>query len=173
VHFSPEELADLTRSVKRLILAAQDMIEARAAAVFLRERDDLGGDVRRALETAIPVAYARPWGKRNTIGGLEDHWLPTRPDYRAVHDEMILVRNKVYAHTDEEIGARWIHDMSSILGASEPVFVPMWRPLNPDLLDPRFIDLAEHQKDRFIEGFQQLQSRLSPVGRADDPIELE
>lgn len=59
MHFSPEELADLTRSVKRLILGAQDMIEARAAAVFLRERDDLGGDVRRALDTAIPVAYAR------------------------------------------------------------------------------------------------------------------
>lgn len=172
MHFSPEELADLTRSVKRLILGAQDMIEARAAAVFLRERDDLGGDVRRALDTAIPVAYARPWGKRNTIGGLEDHWLPTRPDYRAVHNEMILVRNKVYAHTDEEIGARWIHDMSSI-GASEPVFVPMWRPLNSDLLDPGSSIWPSIRRTGSSKAFSSYQSPLSPVGRADDPIELE
>jgi hypothetical protein len=53
------------------------------------------GDVRRALETAIPVAL--PWGKSNTIGGLEDHWLPARPDLLDTHKKMIRVRNTVYA----------------------------------------------------------------------------
>jgi hypothetical protein len=50
------ELGDLDRSLKRLVLAAQDMIEVVAAANFLLQRHDLPGDVRRALETAIPVA---------------------------------------------------------------------------------------------------------------------
>jgi hypothetical protein len=64
VYFSQEELADVERSLKRLILAAQDVIEARAAADLLLERNDLPGDVRRALEAAIPVAYARPGASR-------------------------------------------------------------------------------------------------------------
>src|SRR5437016_4095876 len=69
-------------------LAGQDMAECRAAAQFL-DSQHLPGDVCRALETAIPVAYARPWGRSNTIGGLGDHWLPPRDD-------------EVYAHTGEE-----------------------------------------------------------------------
>jgi hypothetical protein len=161
VYFSADELADLERSLKRLILAAQDMIESLAAANFLLQRDDLPGDVRRALETAIPVAYARPWGKSNTIGGLELHWLPARPDLRAVHDEMILVRNKVYAHTDEEINARWIHGMSEAMKRPSPVLIPAWRPLNPDLLEPLFLGLAESQKDKLGAGAVELQRRLA------------
>jgi hypothetical protein len=38
-------LADWERSFKRLVLAAQDMLEAGAAAEFLLARDDLSGDV--------------------------------------------------------------------------------------------------------------------------------
>ena len=136
MRFSPAELADPERSLKRLILAAQDMIESLAAATFLIERNDLPGDARRALETAIPVAYARPWGGSNTIGALEPHWLPERPDLRSVHNKMLFVRDKVYAHTDEEVEARWIHGMSEALRLPVPV-VPAWRPLNPDL-DPCF-----------------------------------
>lgn len=42
---SPEELAEPERSLKRLVLAGQDMVEARAAAEFLLNRNDLPGDV--------------------------------------------------------------------------------------------------------------------------------
>jgi hypothetical protein len=49
--------------VTRLVLAAQDMVECRAAVDFLGEGTDIPCELRRALETAAPVAYARPWGK--------------------------------------------------------------------------------------------------------------
>ena len=159
VHFSAHELADLPRSIARLIFAAQDMAESSAAAAYLLERNDLSGDVRRALETAVPVAYARPWGKSNTIGGLESHWLPKRPDYQSLHTELINVRNKVYAHTDEEIAARGIEDVSAMAGVPGPFYVPAWHPLNPDLL-PAIAELAKSQKQRFVEGVQELQRRL-------------
>jgi hypothetical protein len=129
-------LADWERSFKRLVLAAQDMLEAGAAAEFLLARDDLSGDVRRALETAIPVAYARPWSKsrsKSSIGHLGGHWRPADPEGLAVHEALIMVRNKVYAHTDEEIGARWIHGMDALLERQE-LLAPAWRPLNLELL---------------------------------------
>jgi hypothetical protein len=63
VKFSEAELADIERSAKRLVLAAQDMVECRAAVDFLQERYAIPGDVQRALETGAPVAYARPWTK--------------------------------------------------------------------------------------------------------------
>jgi hypothetical protein len=159
VHFSAQELADLPRSIARLIFAAQDMAESSAAAECLLERNDLSGDVRRAPETAVPAAYARPWGKSNTIGGLESHWLPKRPDYQSLHTELINVRNKVYAHTDEEIAARGIEDVSAIAGVPGPFYVPAWHPLNPDLL-PTIAELAESEKERFVEAVQELQRRL-------------
>jgi hypothetical protein len=164
VYFSPDELGDLERAIKRLILAAQDMYEVRAAADFLRQSHDLPVAVVRALETAIPVAYARPWGKRrrNAIGGLEAHWLPTRPDLQTAHKKMFRLRNKVYAHTDEEeIEARWIYRMNGALRPSG--FVPAVRPSNPDLLDPLFTELAESQEERFGEGIRELQRRLASL----------
>ena len=165
MQFSSNELADVERSLKRLIFAAQDMVEVRDAAEFLREADAPGG-VLRALETAIPVAYTRPWGTRHrqsAIGGLEDHWRPTRPDLLAAHKNMFLLRDKVYAHTDKEgIGERWIHGMDSVLRPS--AFIPAWRPRNPDLLEPVFTDLVESQLERFGEGIEELQARLAAHG---------
>jgi hypothetical protein len=61
VQFSSDEVADLERSINRLVLAAQDMVECSAAVNHLLEKDDLSGD------------YARPWGKSNTIGPLGSH----------------------------------------------------------------------------------------------------
>jgi hypothetical protein len=156
---SPDELADLPRSTARLVFAAQDMDECSAAALFLLERDDLSGNVRRALETAVAVAYARPWGKSNTIGSLGDHWLPSTPQERFLHDDVIAIRHKVYAHTDEEIAARGIKDMSELAGVPGPLFVPVWHPLNPNLLRP-IAQLAQSQKGRFVAAVQELQERV-------------
>ena len=148
----PDELSDAEkaepgRAVKRLLLAGQDMAECRAAAQFL-DSQHLPGDVCRALETAIPVAYARPWGKSNTIGALGDHWLPTRDEDVQLHGALILIRNKVYAHTDEEIEARGITDVSDIGGLDGPIFATSWTPLNRELL-PAIVDLATAQEFRF------------------------
>jgi hypothetical protein len=161
VLFSPAERADLERSARRLLLAAQDMVECRAAVDFLRQRTDLTGEVRRALETAAPVAYARPWGESNTIGALGSHWRPNRWDQLVLHEELIKVRDRVCAHTDEEIGARWVSDSSGMLGISAPTLLPAWRPLDLDLF-PEIAELAESQKVRFVEGVRELLQLQSP-----------
>jgi hypothetical protein len=151
------ELADPERSFNRLLFAAQDMGECRAAIEFLPTRKEISGDVRRALETGAVVAYARPWGKSNTIGALEDHWLPQEPKQRALHHELIKDRNKLYAHTDEEIKARWVQGADWESGATrKPASIlPAWRPLTLDRL-PEIAQLAESQKDRFIAGVSEL-----------------
>jgi hypothetical protein len=161
VKFSPEELADPERGIKRLLLATQDMAEARGAVEFLNSSTHLNSNVRRALETAIPVAYSRPWGKANTIGALGDHWLPETPGWLELHRALIVIRNKVYAHTDEEINARGIVDISPMTGGAGPVFATEWVPLDPH---PAIAQLAARQRDRFSEGARELQERLASSG---------
>jgi hypothetical protein len=65
------------------------------------------------------------------------------------------LRDKLHAHTDEEFGARWVADVSEIVGAKEPFFAPAWRPLSLDSL-PQIAELAEAQKDRFVAGAAEL-----------------
>lgn len=147
------ELADPERSFNRLLFAAQDMGECRAAIDFLLARNDIPGEVRRALETGVVVAYARPWGKRNTIGPLEDHWLPQEPEGLALQYELIKDRNKVYAHTDEEVKARWVAGAHWEAGAlRKPAsLLPAWRPLTLDRL-PEIAQLAEPE-GQVLRGF--------------------
>lgn len=161
VLFSPAELADVERSVKRLVLAAQDMVECRAAVEFLGEGTDIPCEVRRALETAAPVAYARPWGNSNTLGALGTHWRPNRWDQVVLHEELIKVRDNVSAHTDEEIGAQSMSDISTMLETSMRSFVWPWHPLNRDLF-PQIAELAECQRVRFVEGSRELVRLESP-----------
>jgi hypothetical protein len=159
--FSPAELAEPERSFKRLVLAAQDMVECRAAANFLQERNDLSGDARRALETAIPVAYARPWTKsrkKSSIGPLGGHWRPSVSEQLALHNYLINVRNKLYAHTDEDFNARWVHGMDALLHSE--LLIPAWRPLNLDRL-PEIAELADAQCARLAEGALELRRAQS------------
>jgi hypothetical protein len=93
----------LERLKEGLILAAQDMADANAAANALRT--DTSGDEawRRALETAMAVSYMRPFtkgawrlpGKYEPKGG---------DDWQGLHDALRDLRNKVYAHSDEASG---------------------------------------------------------------------
>jgi hypothetical protein len=161
VLFSPAELADVERSVKRLVLAAQDMVECRAAVDFLGEGTDIPCELRRALETAAPVAYARPWGNSNALGALGTHWRPNRWDQLVLHEELIKLRNSVSAHTHEEIGAQWMSDISTMLETSMQSFLRPWRPLNHDLF-PQIAELAASQKVRFVEGVRELVQLQSP-----------
>jgi hypothetical protein len=158
---SSDELADPERSFNRLLFAAQDMAECSGAIDFLMEKSDIPGDVRRALETGAVVAYARPWLASNTIGALGEHWLPDESAERALHDVLIIDRHQVYAHTDEEVEARWVSGAqweAGTLRKPTPI-LPAWRPLSLDRL-PEIAKLAESQKDRFIAGVAEL-ARLS------------
>jgi hypothetical protein len=151
---SSDELADPERSFNRLLFAVQDMAECRAAIEFLEERWDESGAVHRALETGAIVAYARPWTK-GSIGTLGDHWLPSDAEQRALHDVLIRDRNKVYAHTDEEVRARWVHGVRRDASA-----LPLWRPRTLDQL-PQIRELADAQIDRFGQGVAELARRAA------------
>jgi hypothetical protein len=156
---SSDELADPERSFNRLLFAVQDMAECGGAIGYLIARYDVPGDVRRALETAAVVAYARPWTK-SSIGALGDHWLPAEEQQRELHDALIRDRNKVYAHTDEEVKARWVAGANWEAGAlrKPTTLLPAWRPSTLDRL-PQIGDLAEAQKGRLIAGVLELARR--------------
>jgi hypothetical protein len=153
------ETEDARRSIKRLLLAAQDMNDCSAAAAELLTRI-APSSLARALETAIVVCYARPWGRSNRIGALEARWGPETPEDLALHEELIRLRDKVYAHTDDEIKARDIEDMSELLGTNHPVFAPGWHPIETEAL-PRIAALAEAQRARFLRGARELSVNLT------------
>jgi hypothetical protein len=157
---SSDELADPERSFNRLVFAVQDMAECRGAIDFLLASYEVPGDARRALETGAVVAYARPWGKSNSIGALGAHWLPADPEQRALHDALIRDRHTLYAHTDEEVKARWVEGANWEAGALKKptTLLPAWRPLTLDRL-PQIGDLAEAQKGRLMAGLLELARR--------------
>ena len=81
-----------------LLLAAEDMEQAHRAATALREDTSTDEAWRRALETAMAVAYMRPFTK----GGwtLPAKFRPTSQLGRDLHRDLKDLRNKVYAHSD-------------------------------------------------------------------------
>lgn len=147
--FSPVELEDPLRAAKRLVLASQDMGDAADAASALIERPG-----SRILETALAVSYARPWTPASIVA-LESHWAPTDDADLRLHEELLRLRSKLYAHTDEELGARGIRDVSSYVGAPSLVLAAEWRFLKPELL-PAFERLAKDQRTRFREAANEL-----------------
>lgn len=153
--FSAAELADPLLATKRLLLAAQDMQDAREAAESL----DARVGPARPLETAIVVSYARPWTV-SSIKRLEDHWLPAGEADLRLHHALLGVRDKLYAHTDDELGARGMQDVSSIVGTAEPQFAPSWRPLDRALL-PDIIALTNRQLERFRDAAGELGRQIS------------
>jgi len=85
----------LERLKESLILAAEDMDQATAAAVALRTDTSDDENWRRALETAIFVSYMRPFtrGAWKLPNKYEPKPGPAGELHRQLHD----LRNKVYA----------------------------------------------------------------------------
>jgi hypothetical protein len=147
--FSQAERQDPVRAAKRLLLASQDMREAHEAAEWLIERPSA-----RILETALAVSYARPWTSA-AIGELEDHWLPTADLDRSLHSDLLRLRNKLYAHTDDDLGARGVRDVSGMIGSKGITLVNEWRHLKAELL-PVMSQLATSQQARFRSAVNEL-----------------
>jgi hypothetical protein len=94
----------LEKLKESLILAAEDMDQAAAAADALRI-DTSGDDAwTRALETAMAVCYMRPF----TRGAwkLPDKYEPKVGSAGDLHRALKQLRKKVYAHSDKESGRR-------------------------------------------------------------------
>src|SRR5919109_82743 len=87
---------------RALLLAVSDMEQAiRAAQVLVLEEDD--GRLARALETAFSVTYMRPF-TQGSLGQLPAEYVPNAGGGEDVHAKLKDLRDKVYAHTDEESG---------------------------------------------------------------------
>jgi hypothetical protein len=75
-------------------------------------------DVGRVFETGIVVTYARPFSDQG-IGPLDrNKYAPASNDARRLHFNLIDLRNRLYAHTDET-NYRWIQEgVTDVFGFS-------------------------------------------------------
>jgi hypothetical protein len=92
----------LERLKKSLILAAEDMDQAAAAAEALRTDTSDEEPWTRALEAAMAVCYMRPF--MSGAWTLPGKYAPTTRSENELHQRLKALRNKVYAHSDA--GAR-------------------------------------------------------------------
>ncbi|MGH9320577.1 MAG: hypothetical protein ACRD3V_11920 [Vicinamibacteria bacterium] len=147
----------LLDEITRFRLAQSDMRQVIAAAETLAEEHH-HGDLCRALETAIVVCYARPFGRKNAVGALGRKWEPLK-QFPKLHAELLRLRNKVYAHTDKT-EARQVVDIAAMLGLESPAWTEGWHPINREALPP-IIALARQMEASLAAAVDDRLNRLS------------
>jgi hypothetical protein len=140
-------LDELLRLAVALLHAASDMAQTRAACDMLEnETEDMHR--ARALETAIAVCYARAFTK-STLRTLPGFFAPPKgTEQRKLHNILLALRDKVYAHTDLESG-RSIRELTITI-ENEIAHVKhfeSWHPLDRELLNP-IRELCHEQEAR-------------------------
>jgi hypothetical protein len=147
--------------VRRLKHAASDMrlvADTAAALIDAREADGPARMFDRVLETGMVVTYARPFLESNNAGvGRRDR--PHDADDRALHDELVDLRDRYYAHADHG-PERTLRNATAMLGQSgRPRFVEQWEQLAPAKLRA-IADLATRQAEGFEAEADGLDERL-------------
>jgi len=130
-------LEDFRRLGIALLHAASDMEQTRAACDMLDEETE-DTHRARALETAIAVCYARGFTESTLRRLSANAFAPKKGTaQRQLHDVLLQLRQKVYAHTDLESG-RSIRELTlEFEGDTAHVkHAESWHPLDRDLLDP-------------------------------------
>jgi hypothetical protein len=155
----------LPSQIKRLRLAASDMEQVVEAAATLRGRR-LSEGAERIMHTGIVIAYVRPF-KNAGIGSLDEEvWGPADPGDRALHDRLVELRDKVYAHTDNT-EYRDVQDTSALLGIEGgPTYAESWVSLSEGGV-ARISLLADAQARRFKEAAAECEFALGRT-RPDD-----
>jgi hypothetical protein len=148
----------LVNDLRRFRLAQSDMQQVVAAATHLAS-EHLNGDLCRALETAIVICYARPFDGRNAVGRLGDEFVPTDAVPRRIHQELLRLRDKVYAHTDRT-DARDVVDLGQEFDLQSPLYAEQWRPLDRRVL-AGIIHLAVEVEGRLREAAAEREAKLA------------
>lgn len=162
--------SERNRLIKRqqaLLLALVDMSHAGAALQALeREHEDV--NLMRALETAIAVSYARPFVTSSLLRLRQAEYRPTDPEQSELHDDLLSLRDKVYAHTDKDSGRTARIEITSATGLGNLGGLPeslaaeiheQWIPLSRDrILGYRM--LIEAQAQRFGREAAAIQMQL-------------
>jgi len=141
-------LDSFRRLAVALLFAAVDMRQA-AAACNMLEEETSDPHRARALETAIAVCYARAFTE-STVRQLPARaFAPKkRSPERELHDVLMNLRQKVYAHTDLESGRSLAKLVIEVEGdATHVEHVERWHPLDSDLLNP-IRELCNTQEER-------------------------
>jgi hypothetical protein len=89
----------LRKLLPALVLAAQDMDQAGAAARALRDDEFSALQVARVLETGMAVCYLRPFTKGNPV--VLSEYEPTEGPDAALHEELHRLRRKRLARTEQ------------------------------------------------------------------------
>ncbi|MCX7321966.1 MAG: hypothetical protein NT113_21660, partial [Hyphomicrobiales bacterium] len=106
---SERALQQAARRRQRLLYSLNDLQQALSASAFLHELDEgeeySKVDLRRfrCFETTLVIAYTRPFTQSKggypplTMKMIDFH--PT-PENRALHDQLMQMRNQIVAHSD-------------------------------------------------------------------------
>jgi hypothetical protein len=137
----------LEKLKESLILAAEDMDQATAAAVALRA--DTGDDDAwtRALETAMAVSYMRPF----TTGAwkLPSRYVPKAGAAGEFHRALNELRNKVYAHSDAGSRTASMKTVATSEGIETISYGSAWWAFRVEDL-PAVQVLCHDQRQRFL-----------------------
>lgn len=109
-----------SKSLNRAFLALQSFKRAKALLPLVRMQTD--ENAKSALYGALCVYYAKPFTQSNLIGSISREEVPAK--YQDTHDELILYRHKVAAHSNgahaiqnETINCVYfIHDENGLTG---------------------------------------------------------
>lgn len=139
---------NLERLRELLLFAADDMGQARAAVLALNNEEH-NVDLMRALETAIAVCYARAFTDNRGWGQVPKKYRPEASD-AALHEVLMHLRHKVYAHVSGESGRSATMTTTADFEESAAIeYRHGWLPLERAALRP-IADLCEAQRERFL-----------------------
>ena len=98
----------LHAELRRLHLARKDFASAEALLSLLESRSNFHGSqfgsVEEGLWTGIAVSYMRPFTESTLRIAREWECFEERPDLQERHDQMRVLRDKMFAHTDPASG---------------------------------------------------------------------
>lgn len=153
-------MEDLKRQIRRWVLSSMDLDQALERVNYVlehrlyRETTEVDRIVSRALQTAMIVAYSRPFSgnrdQEHNTWRLDEFLEVYNEQELAFHSRLLRNRNQVYAHSDSEIRDLRIHVMNI---GGVPMVLPMSR--NP------YVSMCETELERFREMVQKLRARIS------------
>ena len=93
------------------------------------------------LTVTATVLYARPFKQRPEVK-LSDHEVPIK--YRAAHNEVLRIRDKVIAHRDPDAYKKgvWGNELP-IVSEGNNIFIPTTRPAMDDGIARSLLELVE------------------------------
>jgi len=124
----------------------------------------MNANAARCLWTGIVVSYARPFAD-GPFGGFDrKKYAPADPDTRALHDDLLRLRNEAFAHNDDS-GMREIVEVGKEFGLPWVMHVESHRPIEDDQW-MRVVALATDQARRFRAEGDEIVARLhrKPAG---------